>query len=315
MRHEKICIIGGSGFVGSHLAALLAAQGHLVRVPTRRTDRAKALTVLPTVELVEADVHDPEALQESLRGMDAAINLVGILHGSPGAFERTHVELPRKIVQACRAEGVGRLLHMSALGADTASRSRYQQSRAQGEAVAMAEGLAAGIAVTAFRPSVIFGPGDSFLSLFAGLLKLAPIVPLADAATRFQPVYVGDVARAYALSLDDPATHGQVFSLCGPSVYSLEQLVRLAGEAAGTPRPILPLNREQSLLFARLMELKPGRKIMTRDNHYSMLTDNVCPEGCPQRFGSPTPLEAVIGYLAGDGPRSRYTRFRSLAQR
>lgn len=315
MKHEKICVIGGGGFVGHHLVNLLASRGCSVWVPTRRRQRIIDLAVLPTVEVVEADVHDPATLRQLLQGKDAAINLVGILHGTPAEFERAHVELPRRIAQACLDTGVGRLLHMSALGADSASRSVYQQTKAKGEAEVMAIGRASGLAVTAFRPSVIFGPGDSFLSLFADLLKLAPVLPLAGAAARFQPVYVGDVARAFATALDEPATHGQVYSLCGPGVYTLAELLRLTARTLGLKRWIVPLDQTQSYLFARLMELKPGRKLMTRDNYYAMQTDNVCREGFPALFGQATALEAVIDYLKGSGPRCGYDRYRAQARR
>lgn len=315
MKHDRICVIGGGGFVGHHLVSLLASRGCRMWVPTRRRSRIIDLTVLPTVEVVEADVHDPAALRQLFRGMDAVINLVGILHGTPAEFERAHVELPRKIVQACSETNVGRLLHMSALGADAASRSVYQQTKAKGEAEVMAIGRASGVAVTAFRPSVIFGPGDSFLSLFADLLKLAPVVPLAGAAARFQPVYVGDVARAFAQALDDTSTHDRVYNLCGPTVYTLADLLRLTARTLGLKRWIIPLDQTQSYLFARLMELKPGRKLMTRDNYYAMQTDNVCPEGFPTLFGQPTALEAVIDYLHGSGPHRGYERLRAMARR
>jgi NADH dehydrogenase len=315
MKHEKICVIGGGGFVGHHLVSLLASRGCRVWVPTRRRQRILDLAVLPTVEVVEADVHDPAALLELIRGMDAVINLVGILHGTPAQFERAHVELPRRIARACVDAGVGRLLHMSALGADSASRSIYQQTKAKGEAEVMAIGQASGLAVTAFRPSVIFGPGDSFLSLFANLLKLAPVVPLAGAYARFQPVYVGDVARAFAIALDEPATHGQVYNLCGPHIYTLADLVRLTARTLGLKRWIIPLDQTQSYLFARLLELKPGKKLMTRDNHYAMQTDNVCPQGFPALFGQATALEAVIDYLRGLGPHCGYDRYRAMARR
>ncbi len=315
MRHEKICVIGGGGFVGHHLVNLLAGQGRMLRVPTRRRQRIMDLAVLPTVEVVEGDVHDPAGLRKVLQGMDAVINLVGILHGSVADFERAHVELPRKVAEACKEAGISRLLHMSALGADIESRSVYQQTKARGEALVLEAGRQGDLAVTAFRPSVIFGPGDSFLTLFADLLRMAPVVPLAGASARFQPVYVGDVARAFALALDDAATHDHVYGLCGPRVYTLAELVGLAGQAVGVRRHILPLDAGQSYLFARLMELKPGRKLMTRDNYYAMLTDNVCPEGFPAIFGQPTALEAVIGYLREQGPRSPYDCFRSRARR
>lgn len=325
MPMQNLCVLGGGGFIGQHLVSLLVARGYRVRVPARRREDAKALLVLPGVEVIETDIHDETCLRELLSGVDAAINLVGILHetargdaDSPrarrGSFRQAHVELPRKVVAACRECGVPRLLHMSALGADIASASAYQRSKAEGEAVVLGAAQA-GLAVTVFRPSVVFGPGDSFLALFADLLKLAPVVPLAGAHARFQPVYVGDVARAFADALERPETFGQAYNLCGPRVYSLAELVRLTAQTLGMTRLVLPLGDGASYLFARVMELKPGAKIMTRDNYHAMRTDNVCPQGFPALFGAPTPLESVIGYLREDDPRRQYCAFRARAGR
>jgi uncharacterized protein YbjT (DUF2867 family) len=324
MTIQNVCILGGGGFVGHHLVALLAARGLNVRVPARRREAVKDLIVLPTVEVVETDIHDPASLSSLFSGIDAVINLVGLLHESDsgkgdgpsarrGSFQHAHVELPGKVVQACKAAGVPRMLHMSALGADVNSRSAYQRSKAAGEALVMQ--TADDLAVTVFRPSVIFGPGDSFLTMFADLLKLAPVVPLAGGNARFQPVFVGDVARAFADALDMPASHGEAYNLCGPKVYTLAELVRLTAASLDMCRLIVPLGETRSYLFARLMELKPGAKIMTRDNHYAMLTDNVCPDGFPALFGQPTALESVIGYLKEADPRRGYMAFRTRAGR
>jgi uncharacterized protein YbjT (DUF2867 family) len=324
MTLNNVCILGGGGFVGHHLVALLAARGIKVRVPARRREAVKDLIVLPTVEIVETDIHDPASLNALFDGMDAVINLVGLLHESDsgrgdgqqarrGSFQHAHVELPRKVVAACKTAGVARLLHMSALGADVDSRSAYQRSKGAGEALVMQ--AAGDLAVTVFRPSVIFGPGDSFLTMFADLLKLAPVVPLAGGDARFQPVFVGDVARAFADALDLPESHGQRYNLCGPKVYTLADLVRLTATTLGLCRLVVPLGQTPSYWFAFLMELKPGAKLMTRDNHYAMLTDNVCPDGFPPLFGKATALESVIGYLKETDPRRNYTAYRSHAGR
>lgn len=324
MTLNNVCILGGGGFVGHHLVALLAARGIKVRVPARRREAVKDLSVLPTVEIVETDIHDPASLNALFDGMDAVINLVGLLHESDsgrgdgqqarrGSFQHAHVELPRKVVAACKAAGVPRLLHMSALGADVDSRSAYQRSKGAGEALVMQ--AAGDLAVTVFRPSVIFGPGDSFLTMFADLLKLAPVVPLAGGDARFQPVFVGDVARAFADALDLSGSHGQRYNLCGPKVYTLAGLVRLTAATLGLCRLVVPLGQTPSYWFAFLMELKPGAKLMTRDNHYAMLTDNVCPDGFPPLFGKATALESVIGYLKETDPRRNYTAYRAHAGR
>lgn len=315
MLNKNICVLGGGGFVGHHLISRLSAQGWQVTVPARQRQRVRDLLVLPTVQVIEADIHDPAALARLFAGQDVVINLVGILHGSHKDFIHAHVKLPHKVMDACRSAGVPRLLHMSALGADTSSRSFYQHSKGEGEKLVLEPGRGHDLDVTVFRPSVVFGPDDSFLNLFADLLKLAPIVPLANAGARFQPVHVADVARAFAEAIDDADTFGQAYNLCGPKVYRLEELVRLVADSLGLKRTILPLDAGMSYWFARLMELKPGRKIMTRDNHYAMQTDNVCPDGFPVRFGTPLSLEANLGYLGGGGKQGRYNNFRGAAGR
>jgi NADH dehydrogenase len=345
MRTERICILGGSGFVGSHLVSLLAARGTKVRVLSHRREAAKELILLPTVEVVEADVHDPQELVRQFQGMDAVINLVGILHEDKpgrvdlpsarrGDFQQVHIELPRKVVRACGEAGVHRLLHMSALGADPNSRSAYQRSKGVGEALVREAGVrhredeswylngpkfihGYGLNVTIFRPSVIFGRGDSFLSMFARLQKMFPLLPLANAGARFAPVHVDDVARAFADSLDTLATFGQTYDLCGPRAYALRELVDYVGELTGHKRPVVPLGDRLSYLQAWAMELKPGRKIMTRDNYYAMGVDNVCSGGWPEVFDfSPVALEAIAPqYLRAESPRARYERYREHAGR
>ncbi|MFA5081714.1 MAG: complex I NDUFA9 subunit family protein [Hydrogenophilaceae bacterium] len=315
MFNKNICILGGGGFVGHHLASQLASRGWRITVPARQRQRTRDLLVLPTAEVVEADIHDAATLGRLFAGQDVVINLVGILHGSHKDFVRAHVKLPHKVMDACHAAGVHRLLHMSALGADVGSKSFYQHSKGEGERLVLEPGRKHDLDVTVFRPSVIFGPGDSFLNLFAGLLKQAPVLPLANAGARFQPVHVTDVARAFASAIDDPATFGQAYNLCGPRVYTLEELVRQVAASLDLKRTLLPLGPGLSYWFARMMELKPGAKIMTRDNHYAMQTDNVCPDGFPARFGAPLTLEANLGYLRGEGNRGRYDDYRAAAGR
>jgi NADH dehydrogenase len=345
MKIQRICILGGSGFVGTQLVSQLAARGLEVRVLSRRREMAKELILLPTVEVIEADVHDQPALIRHFRGMDAVINLVGILHertigrsdlpnARRGDFQKVHVELPRKVIHACGEAGVNRLLHMSALGANPNSRSAYQRSKGIAEALVREAGMhhvehenwylngpkfihGYGLDVTIFRPSVIFGRGDSFLSMFARLLKVFPVLPLANAGARFAPVHVEDVARAYADSLDSPATYGQTYELCGPRVYTLQELVNYVGEVTGKPRSIIPLGKWLSYFQAWALEFKPGNKLMTRDNYYAMSTDNVCAGGWPPVFDfQPAALEAVAPeYLRADTPRARYEGYREGARR
>jgi NADH dehydrogenase len=313
---KNVCVLGGSGFVGRHIVHLLSERGCDVRVPTRSYEGARHLTVLPTVTLAEANVHDPDQLVRQFAGMDAVINLVGILHERrPGDFQKAHVELPRKVVAACRASGVKRLLHMSALGGSLTGLSNYQRTKGEGENLVLAA-HGEDLRVTVFRPAVIFGREDSFLNMFARLLKRLPVLPLGSPNTRFQPVYVEDVARAYAASIDNPATFGQRYELCGPRVYTLKELVEFVARTCGYRRLIIPLNDRLSYWQARLMEFSPVR-VLTRDNYLTLKTDAVCQSGAPAAFGiAPTALEAVAPeWLADRTPRARYRLLRYRAGR
>ena len=316
MKVRSVCVIGGSGFVGSHVVRQLAARGIRVRVPTRRRERAKALIVLPTVDVVNADVHDPATLNRLVAGTDAVISLGGILHeGRAGEFARVHTELPRKIVDACRERGVRRLLHVSALKAAHDAPSEYLRSKAGGEQqIRVAQ--ASGMRTTIFRPSAIFGSEDRFLNLFARLARALPVIALACPKARFQPVYVEDVARALVESLELSPTYDQSFDLCGPAVYTLQELMEYVCKLLQIERPILPLNDEMSYLQAWLMEWLPVR-LMSRDNYLSMKIDSVCDCAFPDVLGfRPSPLEAIVPlYLADNTPRSRYRRFRLRAGR
>ena len=304
MRYPSVLVIGGTGFIGGHLVAQLAASERRVIVPTRYPSRARKFSVLPTVEVVAADIHDSAVLAKLVSQADAVINLVGVLHSGRGksgsrygpAFAAAHVELPKKIVAACTAQGVRRLLHMSALGASPQGSSMYLRSKADGEAAA----LGASLDTTVFRPSVVFGPDDAFLNLFAKLQSVFPIMPLGGAAARFQPVYVGDVVAAFMHALEHPSTFGKVYELGGPKVYTLRELVELAGSLSGHPRPVIGLPALLARLQAAALEWMPGGPLMSRDNLDSMLQDNVLSAPMAPELGiEPTPLEAVAPqYLA-----------------
>jgi NADH dehydrogenase len=260
-------------------------------------------------------VHSPADLDRVVAGADAVINLVGILHPSRrAAFERVHAQLPEKVAQACRRAGIERLLHMSALGAAAEAPSAYQRSKAEGEArLVSAAGDA--IAVTVFRPSVIFGAGDSLLSLFARMQRVMPIVLLGSPHAKFQPVWVEDVARAFAAALENRNTFGESYELCGPSVYSLRELVAIAGRVSGYPRPIIGLGKTLSYLQALALEFSPV-KLLTRDNLRSMSVDNVCACGWPEIFGpAPSPLEAIAPSYLSPVVARRLDTFRTRAGR
>ena len=302
---KNILVIGGTGFLGSavvrELARRTASADSCFTVPTRRRERAKHLLVLPTARVVDADVHDPATLARLMEGQDAVINLVGILKGGEGqpygkGFARAHVELPSKIAAAAKAAGVRRVLHVSALKAAVDAPSGYLRSKAAGEAV-LSE---AGLDLTIFRPSVIFGRGDSFLTLFAKLARIAPLFPLAGADARFQPVWVEDVAAVVADSLQRADSIGAAYDLCGPTQYSLRQLVGYAAAVAGHPRAIIGLPEAVAWLQAWAMEFIPNGP-MTRDNVRSMRVPSVCDGDCALPFGrTATPLETIAPtYLGG----------------
>ncbi|HKI64238.1 MAG TPA: complex I NDUFA9 subunit family protein [Burkholderiales bacterium] len=310
MHYENILVLGGGGFVGRHLVAALAAQGARVTVPSRRRERAKHLLLLPTVDVVECDVNRREALSALVAGRDAVVNLVGILHGPD--FARAHVELPQAVVAACREHGVRRVLHMSALGASPGAPSEYLRSKGAGEQAVLA---ADDLNVTVFRPSVVFGPEDAFLNLFAMLAKLMPVLLLACPEARFQPVYVRDVARVMVEALGESKSFGQAYDLCGPKVYALRELVQTVCRLTGRRRLVLGLPDSLAYLQALLLELAPGEPLMTRDNLRSMQVPSVC--DCSLPFGvEPQALEALApGWLAPSGSRQRYPVFRWRARR
>jgi NADH dehydrogenase len=317
MTPRTVCLIGGSGFVGRHVAHRLTQLGIRVRIPTRRRERVKQeLIVLPTVDVIEADIHEPQTLARLVSGCDAVLNLTGALHErKPGEFGRVHVELPRHIVDACRGQGVRRLLHVSALKATHDAPSEYLRSKAGGEQqVRVAE--ASGVRTTIFRPSVIFGRGDSFLSLFARLSAWLPAIALACPNARFQPIWVEDVARAMVGSLADSDTFGQSYGLCGPTVYTLRQLIEYVLQVTGRRRAVIGLSPSFSRLQATVMEWLPG-PLLTRDNVASMQVDNVCDRAFPDVFGfAPAALESVgPAYLGHLAPRARLMQLRVRARR
>lgn len=319
MGNRRICILGGTGFVGRHLANALGDAEVSMRVLTRNRERQRDLLVIPNLELVQADIHDPAVLRKHFAESEIVINLVGILndrHRDGREFQQAHVNLPRQIVDICRQTGVRRLLQMSALGAASDAPSKYQQTKAEGEALVLAAD-APHFATTSFRPSVIFGPGDSFFTRFANLLKIAPgFFPLPTPEARFSPVYVGDVAQAFINSLDERNTFGRSIELCGPRTYTLRELVEYTAEVSGHKRRIVGLSDSLSRLQARILGRFPGQPY-SYDNYLSATRDNVgSGDGLRQLDITPTALEAIVpSYLSDFGARRRYDLFRKGARR
>lgn len=317
---KTVCVLGGSGFVGRHLVGALAKAGYQIKLFTRKRDKHKELFVIPSVSFVEGDIYDGVFLEREFQGAYAVINLVGILnekgHNGRG-FHRSHVELAVKVASSCIHAGVNRLLHMSSLNANAKLGTSYYL-RSKGEAEDRVHAMASeGLEVTSFRPSVIFGFDDSFFNRFASLIKLSPVFfPLACAQAKLSPVYVGDVVACFLHSLQDKATIGQRYDLCGPKVYTLQQIIEYTARMLDKSRMVIPLPNFIAALQAFVFEFVPG-KPFSRDNFHSLKTDSVCQSSFPQIFGiKPTPVDAIVpSYLQNNHQRGHYRQYRSGAGR
>ncbi len=313
-----IALVGGAGFLGSRVAAALAATGAELRVLTRQPAHAAHLRVVPRLRVVACAADAGGApLAAAIAGTSAVVNFVGILNerGRDGAgFRRAHVDLTGRLIEACRQAGTGRYVQVSALNAGHPdATSHYLRSKGEAEALVRASGLA----WTILRPSVIFGPGDSFLNRFAGLLRLAPgMLPLAMPDARFAPVHVDDVAAAIATVLARPDTAGQAYDLCGPDQYRLRDLVAMTAAALGLRRAIVGLSPGVSRLQAAVMDFVPGKPFST-DNYRSLLLPSVCAGdgfaalGLPRR-SLPAHLATTLGVA---GPLTNYDSYRRRARR
>ena len=315
MTIRNITILGGAGFLGSSIVTKLDAAGYQVKVLSRRRETAKHLILLPNVQVVTCDISDNRALKEALKGSDAVINLVGILHeSSKNSFEKIHHQLPRRVAQMCEELSIARLLHMSALQASKNAPSQYLRSKAAGESAV--NEFSKKLDITIFKPSVIFGRGDSFINMFANLVKYLPVIALAKPDAKFQPIWVEDVAQCFVNALENTATYGKSYELGGPQIYTLKQLVQKVMDILGKQRPIVGLNDGLSMAQAFMLELMPI-KLMTRDNIRSMQVDNICASPIPPVLDVvPTALEVIVPeYLLDSSPRASYDAFRSAAGR
>jgi uncharacterized protein YbjT (DUF2867 family) len=286
MNISAVLILGGTGFIGRHLVDQLLQENPEISIvlPTRNFKNTASLTQKHSIKVITADIHQPGILEQLLnRLIDiappahcAVINLVGVLHSKHGIpygadFAKAHVELPKKIIAACQKLNISRLIHMSALGADSTGPSMYQRSKGDGEKLILNSPLN----WTVFRPSVVFGKDDRFINLFAQMQKFTPIVPLAGAKARFQPIWVNNVAQGFIEALKNSQTIHKAFDLGGPKIYTLAELVQFAGKISGHSRFVFPLPHFLAYLQAFLLEYIPGGPLMSRDNLYSMQIDNV----------------------------------------
>lgn len=310
MMPQHLVILGGTGFVGQHLAAALGAEGHRVTVVSRNPTRRRDVGMVPNVKVVACDVYNQAALARQLAGADAAINLVGILN-EPGrggeGFERAHIEFTRTLIAACRTAGVTRLLQMSALNAGR-GRSHYLRTRGETEELVKNSGLR----WTLFEPSVIFGPGDGLFTRFAALLKLTPVLPLARAKARFAPVYIGDVVAAFMRALEDKRSIGKTYELYGPDTLTLEELVKYTARHLGLKRAIVPLPDAVGRVQGLIMDFIPGKPFST-DNYLSLLMDSVGGIDGLYQLGIPrTSMDAVMpGLLGAGGRQARLAHYRA----
>ncbi len=318
MRPLAICILGGTGFVGTRLAARLIKEGHRVTVLSRDRERHKHLRVLPGLALENCDVHDEAQLSEHFRGQDVVINLIGILNErgfGGGGFRRAHTELVRGALRASRSAGVRRFLQMSALGASADGPSHYLRSKGEAERAIRED--SDGIDWTIYQPSVIFGPGDKFLNRFAALLGAIPFAfPLAMPNAKLQPVFVDDVVEAVARGVSDESLRHRTYQLGGPRVYTLREIVALVATLSGRRRWIVGLPRIAARLQAFVMDFVPGRPFSS-DNYRSLRVDSVCTaDGLAELGIKPQSMEgAARQYLGSFEDNARLGRCRTHAGR
>jgi uncharacterized protein YbjT (DUF2867 family) len=274
-RKGRVTVFGGSGFIGRHVVQALAGNGWRVRVACRNPDRALDLQLLgepDQIDLVRADLHQPASIAAALDGADAAINLVGILIESERqTFAGIQSAGARAVAEAVKEAGIMRFVHVSAIGARKNSPSAYARSKAEGEA-AVHELVPQAVI---FRPSIVFGPEDDFFNRFAAMARLMPILPLVGASTRFQPVFVDDIAQAVALALDGKATPGATYELGGPEVKTFRELVQYVCDVTQRRRYFLSLSFETGKLMASVTQIASKLSLGLFPKLLSMTTDQV----------------------------------------
>ncbi|HEX6141481.1 MAG TPA: complex I NDUFA9 subunit family protein [Geminicoccaceae bacterium] len=313
MRNQMVTVFGGSGFIGRYVVQRLARRDARIKVPSRTPNRVRHLQPMVSpgqIAIGPLNLGSEEALTRYLQGVHAVVNLIAILHERrSGQFETVHVDLPGRIGRAAKAAGVERLVHVSAIGADAGSSSAYARTKAGGER-AMREAFPEAVIL---RPSVVFGPEDEFLNRFAAMARLLPALPLIGGGrTRFQPVYVGDVADAVLAGLTSPDAVGQTYELGGPRIYTFEELMRWLLRTIDRKRFLVPISFDLARLQGRILEHLPEPPL-TRDQVELLKHDNVVGEGARTLADlgiRPTPMELIapdylVRYRAS--PRQRVT--------
>lgn len=294
---RRVTVFGGSGFVGRYVVKRLAAQGAVVRAAVRDVERAKFLRPMGAVGQVvpfPCDVSNEASIRRAVGDADEVVNLVGILHErGRQRFASIQARAPGLIGEAATQAGVTRLVHVSAIGADPQSKSAYGRTKATGEAALRASFPAA----TILRPSIVFGPEDAFFNRFAAMARLSPVLPLIHGGrTRFQPVYVGDVAEAVVQALAEPATAGQTYELGGPGIYTFRALLEYMLHEIRRSRMLVPVPTPVARMQAAMAECLPNPPL-TRDQIVMLETDNVVAPGMPglEELGiRPEALEGIV---------------------
>lgn len=316
MRYKSVCLLGGSGFVGKHIASRLTAKGYHVLILTSRASHCNELRVLPNLNIIEIDIHNQSQLNTATANVDMIINLVGILnekqHNGDG-FRRAHIQLVHKIISACHYNKITRLIQMSALNAD-ASHGTSHYLRTKGEAENLIHSFSTDIDVTSFRPSVIFGTDDSFFNRFASILKLSPLIfPLACAQAKFAPIHVEEVAEFFVDAISNKASFGKRIDLCGPETYTLKELVCFTSQQIGRKHWIISLPDSISKLQANLLEYVPGKPFSV-DNYNSLKVDSICHQR--QLYTARNSIQSIVpGYLGQKNKFYRDDQFRQHSRR
>ncbi|HEX3755616.1 MAG TPA: complex I NDUFA9 subunit family protein [Rhizomicrobium sp.] len=296
MKNQLVTVFGGSGFLGRHTVQALAKAGWRIKVASRHPNSGFFLRPLGTVgqiDFVKADISDPEEIAKTLTGAAAVVNLCGILFEKGQSFDDVQAQGAQNIARAAAAAGVSRLVHVSAIGADANSDSDYAASKGRGEA-AVQEVFPSAVIL---RPSIVFGPEDSFFNRFADLARYLPALPLVGGGkTRFQPVFVGDVAAAIVKALADEAIHGRVYELGGPTIYSFRQLMQIVLKAIDRRRALVSVPFPLASWKAFFLQLMPN-PLLTPDQVRLLKRDNVVSNtalGLSDLGIVPTSVEAVV---------------------